>query len=168
LNFILRHSRPTDDHAHRSELLDEDDECKSEGDVFIEESSLMNIIQHHANQCLVEGSSSDRRWQWSKESGGLIENVHRKKKQPAIIRVTHENEEEQVVYEIPQSEQTSISKFEKTHSSPLTESNNSKQILHTIIKSKTPNQEQIITDEFFENGPYTNPEETIANITSTA
>jgi len=48
----------------------------------------------------------------------------------------------------------------------------SKQILHAIMNSMNNNQEQSaipapsVNDEFFENGPLTNPEETIANITT--
>ncbi|CAF4377249.1 unnamed protein product, partial [Rotaria magnacalcarata] len=53
----------------------------------------------------------------------------------------------------------------------------SKQILHAIMNSMNNNQEQstagppivalssAVNDEFFENGPLTNPEETIVNIT---
>jgi hypothetical protein len=33
------------------------------------------------------------------------------------------------------------------------------------MNSANNNQEQLTTDDFFENGPHTNPEETIANIT---
>jgi hypothetical protein len=197
--LIFRFSRPTDDHAHRSDLNDdEDDECKSEGDVFIDESSVTtinlqqssNVIQRHSSQCSAEQLPSDRRWQWSKESGGLIEKNNRKKKQPITI-VTHKNEEEkeeeeQVVYEIPRSEQNSTLKLKKqpsSHSITLTEinielNNNqpiSKQILNAIKNSKNNNnnnnnntQEQTTMDEFFENGPHTNPEKTIVNITSSA
>jgi hypothetical protein len=48
----------------------------------------------------------------------------------------------------------------------------SKQILHAIMNSMNNNQEQSaipapsVNDEFFANGPLTNPEETIANITT--
>ncbi|CAF2380381.1 unnamed protein product [Rotaria sp. Silwood2] len=193
-----RFSRPTDDHAHRSELIDEDDECKSEGDVFIEESSLTNMnspqqqqqqlstnaIRRHSSQRSVEKTPSDRRWQWSKESGGLIDKGNRKKKQQqqSTTNLSSKDkiipDEEQVVYETPQSEQ--IQTLNKKQSLPTTtttensdEQNNnnkqiSKQILHAILNSMTNNQEQTTMDEFFENGPYTNPEETLTNITSTA
>ena len=130
----------------------------------------MNSVQQQPNQPTAEGSSSDRRWQWSKESNGLIEKVQRKKKQkqPAINPVAPENEEESVVYEAPQSEQTSLSKFEKKLSTPSIISTETKNEPNIIIKSKTPNEEHTVTDEFFDNGPYSNPEEAIAKKSSTA
>ncbi|CAF0758903.1 unnamed protein product [Rotaria sp. Silwood1] len=199
-----RFSRPTDDHAHRSELNDEDDECKSEGDVFIEESSLTNInssqqqqqqqqqqplstnvIRRHSSQRSAEKIPSERRWQWSKESGGLIDKGNRKKKQQSAINLSSKDkinqDEEQVVYETPLSEQIQPSyKKQSFHTTTTTtttensdEQNNnnkqiSKQILHAILNSMTNSQEQSVMNEFFENGPYTNPEETLTNITSTA
>ena len=149
-SFIFRFSRPTDDHAHRSELIDEDDECKSEGDVFLEESS----VQAHTNPPTDEGITFDRRWQWSKESGGLIEKSVPKKK-PLVIQNIHEDDVESITNQLNPSE----SEKKQIHSAEhKTESNSSKQLLH----SKKINQEQVASDEFFENGPHTNPEESFA------
>jgi len=110
----------------------------------------------------------------------LIEKSNRKKKQQQPITiVTRKNEiNQEDDYEIPQSEQNQTLKLKKqpslhyiTPTEINIELNNnkpiSKQILNAIKKSKN-NQEQTKTDEFFENGPHTNPEETIVNITSSA
>jgi hypothetical protein len=71
-----------------------------------------------------------------------------------------QKEEEQAVYEIPQSEQISsptLKKKQSVHTNTPIESN---------IESN--NNKQTATDEFFENGPHTNPEEINMNITSSA
>lgn len=188
--FSCRFSRPTDDHAHHSELNDADEECKSEGDVFIEDLSTTNFNPIHspANEC-----SSDRRWQWSKESGGLIDKGDRKKKpQPSlpltlITRKHRSNQDEEpLVYEAPHSEHLpapgkSAYPIKKTQSShPFTSGNPaesdsskqvSKQILHAIMNSMTHgtiSPSQTDTDEFFEKGPHTNPEETAVSLAPSA
>jgi len=97
-----------------------------------------------------------------------------------LVKIKKNESEEQVVYETSQSEQIQPSTLKKTPSPYIIASlasndglnnNNkhySKQILYAIMNSKNNKQEQTTTDEFFENGPHTNPEETIANITSSA
>jgi hypothetical protein len=143
------------------------------------QQSASHVIQRHSSQHSNEEFSSDRRWQWSKESGGLIEKSHRKKNQQSITiltRKTKTNEgEEQTIYETPRSEPifkekqspliiTSIGSNDETNNNnPI-----SRQILYAIMNSKNKNSEQTTTDDFFENGPHTNPEETMGNITSTA
>ncbi|UJR35582.1 hypothetical protein I4U23_028335 [Adineta vaga] len=190
-----RFSHPTDDHAHHSELNDEDEECKSEGDVFIEESSTLNLNPLQQTSPSVDDILPDRRWQWSKESHGLIDKGgNRKKKgQPSfpLTLITRKNKtnqnDEQTVYETPQSEQlppTVKSSFpiKKTQSShPLITTENdhesdgnkhvSKQILHAIMNSMNHTNKKSHTtnaDEFFENGPHTNPEETLLNSISSS
>ena len=142
------------------------------------------MIRRHSSQRSADEVLSERRWQWSKESGGLIDKGNRKKKQsttnlPPKTKIQH-HEQEQVVYETPKSEQLSIpasttytlkKKQSLRTSEPTNESNKqiSKQILHSIINNSTNNnQDQSTTDDFFENGPHTNPEETMVNITSSA
>jgi hypothetical protein len=220
---LFRFSRPTDDHAHRSDLNDDDD--RSEGDVFIEDSPIkspLNIIRHqsainlsnnqsrrcqqhssnsirrHSSQCSAEEFiPSDRRYQRSKENPELIDINILKKKQSPITLITRKNkikQDEQTVYEAPHSEQTqppicnthTLKKKRPFHTITAIGSSNghghnnnnnkqiSKQILHAIMNSMNNNQEQStipprpasVNDEFFENGPLTNPEETIANITA--
>lgn len=149
---FFRFSRPTDDHAHRSDLVDEDEECKSEGDVFIEESSATNVVQSPANPPHDDAITHDRRWQWSKESGGLIEKSIPKKKPLSTTTTPREQNIEVGAIEAVPKEKSVDSAEHKT------ESNSSKQILH----SKKTNEEQATSDEFFENGPHTNPEESFA------
>ena len=65
------------------------------------------------------------------------------------------------------------SQLQINHSSSMiipNEKNSSKQLLHAMINSKKLHQEQQqpTTDEFFENGPYSNPDETTGHVTSTA
>lgn len=193
--ITLRFSRPTDDHAHRSELNDEDEECKSEGDVFVEDLSLPNMnssqlqqplahaIRRHSSQCSADKIPLDRRWQWSKESGGLIDKGNPKKKQQKSTS-SLTSKEDRIIYETPKSEQIQTSSCNNhvlskkqsfttivTHENNDEQSNNkqvTKQILHTILNSMANNQEQADVNEFFENGPYTNPEDVMANIASTA
>ncbi len=143
---------------------------------FQQQSS--NIIRRHASQ-----SSADE----------LIHRNTLKKKQSPITIITRKNkinQDEQNVYEAPHSEQTqapvcnshTMKKKRPFHTINTIESNTSngqnnnkqisKQILHAIMNSMNNNQEQSaipapsVNDEFFENGPLTNPEETIANITT--
>ncbi|CAF0937452.1 unnamed protein product [Adineta ricciae] len=185
-----RFSRPTDDHAHHSELNDEDEELKSEGDVFIEESSTthMNSPNRQTSPSIDE-SAPERRWQWSKETGGLIDKGAQRKKKSLIAlpitlitRKTKANQdEEQTAYEAPQSEQLPppvkniypIKKTQSSHPLTTTDTNDhqpdtskqvSKQILHAIMNSMN-NKSTVNADEFFENGPHTNPEETHVNPT---
>ncbi len=111
-----------------------------------------------------------------------------------ITRKNKINQDKHIVYETPHSEQVQVP-ISNTHTlkkkrpfhtitatgstSANGQNNNnqiSKQILHAIMNSMNNNQEQItipprpasssVTDEFFENGPLTNPEETLANITA--
>ncbi|CAF0959999.1 unnamed protein product [Adineta steineri] len=163
-----RFSRPTDDHAHRSELNDEDDECKSEGDVFIEDLSTPNISCHQQQssniiqrQQSVDELPSDRRWQWSKESGGLIDKGNRKKKQQSPITIlTRKNKiEEQVVYETPQSDQIQTSEC-NTYSIKTKQSSRISPINNHKIEAKT--------NDFFDIGPHTNPEEIMIKMTSSS
>jgi hypothetical protein len=135
-DFLFRFSRPTDDHAHHSELND-DDEDRSEGDVFIEDSPIKsptNIIRHqsvinlpnnvlrrfqqqpsnairrHVSQCSAdEFPPADRRYPRSKENPEFIQTNTLKKKSSPITLITRKNQinhDEQNVYEAPHSEQT--------------------------------------------------------------
>ena len=210
--FIYRFSRPIDDHARHSTVNDDDDD-KSEDDVFIEDpprkpipkitrhQSVLNLpnnesrhsqqqsanaIRRHVSQCSADDCASGRRFQQSKEI--LI-----KKKQLPLTLITRKNkinQDEQILYEAPNSEKTeapgcnshTLKKKRSFHTINTARNNTSdgqnnnkqisKQILHAIMNSMNNNQEQSTipspstNDEFFENGPLTNPEETIANITA--
>ena len=140
-------------------------------------------FQRHTSQCSPEElSSNTRRYQRS------TENLLKKKSLPLTIitRKTKLNPDEQNVYETPHSEhvQTSschshtLKKQRPFHTITTSGGNNnkqiSKQILHAIMNSMNNTQEQqpsvtrtsSVYDEFFENGPLTNPEDTLANITT--
>ncbi len=101
-----------------------------------------------------------------------------------ITRKTRIQQDESNVYETPHSEQTqtpvcnthTLKKKRPFHTITATGQHNpnkqiSKQILHAIMNSMNNNQEQVtvpaaVNDEFFENGPLTNPEEPAPNITT--
>ncbi len=121
----------------------------------------------------------------------MNENFLKKKSSPITI-ITRKNKitrDEQIVYETPHSEQIqapifnghTLKKNRPFHTVTATGTTNangqttnkqiSKQILHAIMNSMNNNQESptartfSANDEFFENGPLTNPEETIPIIT---
>lgn len=219
LLFFFSPSRPTDKHAHQSQLDDVGDD-----DVFIVDpptkpplhitrhQSVINLsnnesrrlqqqalhgIRRHASQCSAEEFlPHDGRYPRSKENPELINLNILKKIQSPITIITRKNkvhQDEQIFYETPQSEQIqmpicnthTLKKKRPFHTITATGStsikgqNNkqiSKQILHAIMNSmNNNNQEQVpisprpisasVNDEFFDNGPHTNPEETIDNIT---
>ncbi len=123
-------------------------------------------------------------------------NFIKKKQSPVTLITRKKiNQNEQIVYEASHSEQIqaptcnthTLKKKRPLHTITTTgnssangQNNNtkqiSKQILHAIMNSMNNNQEQVrisprpasssVNDEFFDNGPLTNPEETIANITT--
>ena len=211
-DFTCRFSRPTDDHAHHSELNDDegnpddDDEYKSEGDVFIEESlatSITNIPSpqhqsanvvpaHHPKAPAVDRNPSERRWYWSKESGGLIDKGNRKKKSNGLIR--HESTQEDSNYEQTEEDtfpsEPAVAAVVPCHAvlkkpsfriATIAETNaeqheaklNPVPVLYVRKASISKDQEppvtdvpgkSSITDDFFDNGPHTNPEETSANL----
>ena len=189
----MNHSNNDDVH-HSTFDNSESNECKSEGKIFHVESSLSNmnshigkfsnVIRRYSSQCSANEFSSGRRWQWSKESGGLIDKGNRKQQQQQQSNIKLKSKEkfnqveEQAIYESLPSEQIQALKKTQSLNNAITNENSvepnnnkpiSKQILHAIMDTMTPNQEEESSmNEFFENGPYTNPEETIANITSSA
>ena len=213
------YSRPTDDHAQHSELNDDDDnpdyddECRSEGDVFIEDNSVKSITQipsphqqqqqpsanvsaPHPKVPSVERHPSDRRWHWSKESGGLIDKGNRKKKSNGLVR--HDSTQEDSNHEYIEQD-TFASELPATTTSPshaiykksplriatITEANSEQceaqpstvPVLYVRKASISKDHEQpaqdvpekaSVTDDFFDNGPHTNPEETLAKLTASA
>jgi hypothetical protein len=143
-------------------------------------------IQRYASHCSTEElTTNHHRYQRSNE------NILKKKPSPITIitRKNKINRDEQNVYETPHSEQTqgpiynshTLKKTRPFHTITTIGSNNtneqtnnkqiSKQILHAIMNSMNNNQEVkptrafSVNDEFFENGPLTNPEETLPIIT---
>ena len=219
------HSEPNDD--DNDNVSD-----KSEDDVFIEESpvkpipiithrqSIVNLpktglrhfqqqssnsIRQLASQCSADEFTSERCYRGSEENLQLININILKEKPPPITLITRKNksnQDDQIVYEPPHSEQIrapvrnshTLRKNRPFHTinvmatsnsngqNDISNNNNkqiSKQILHAIMNSMNNNQEQSmkgppiassssVNDEFFEKGPLTNPEETIANITTLA
>ena len=187
----LNHPNDDDDDHHSKFDKSESNECKSEGNIFNVESSSINmnshiskfsnVIRRYSSQCQADEFSSERRWHWSKESGGLIDKGNRKKKQQSNIKVKSKEKfnhiEGQLIYESLPTEQIQALKKTQSSNNVMTNENNieqnnnkqiSKQVLHAIMNTMTRNREESSMNEFFENGPYTNPEETIANITSSA
>lgn len=138
--------------------------------------------QRHISQCSAEELTSNaRRYQRPNE------NLPKKKSLPLTIitRKNKLNPDEQNVYETPHSEQVhtptcnshTLKKQRPFHTINASGNTNtkqiSKQILHAIMNSMNNTQEQppatrtsSVYDEFFENGPLTNPEDTLANITT--
>lgn len=177
LSNHFRFSRPTDDHAHRSDLIDDDDDqSKSDGDVFFEESSLKSTNNmacsstHSSNapssnskqQGSTEKSPSERRWHWSKESGGLIDKGNRKKSSSSSAIPANESIPEENHHEHHDEGEGEDIRSSDLAGKPLSPSDRSQKI----------NEEQVITsiavDEFFENGPHTNPEEALAKLNQSA
>ncbi|CAF3696404.1 unnamed protein product [Adineta steineri] len=209
-------SHSKDNHAQHSDHNDNDDDGDQSGadDVFIEDVPMKpipnltrhqsivnhpnnqsrrfqqtssNTLRRHASQCSADEFKSER----------INSNTLKKKSSPLtlITRKNKINQDEQIVYEAPLSEQTqapicnthtlkkkrpfhtinTIGSSTNTTHNP-TNKQISKQILHAIMNSMNNNQEQIIipsqaspssvNDEFFENGPLTNPEETLTNVTT--
>lgn len=159
--ILCRYSRPTDDHARRSDLIDDDDDedqSKSDGDVFIEDPSMKSTshsstFKGPAN----EKVSAERRWHWSKESGGLIEKGNRKKSSTSSA-VGPPNES------IPEE-------------GPKEEADENDEQIKGTERVATPTNQKFkgepmpsptAVDEFFENGPLTNPEETLAKLNHSA
>ncbi|CAF0847591.1 unnamed protein product [Adineta ricciae] len=139
-------------------------------------------FRRHASQC-------------SADDAPLLNSMELKKQKSPLTLITRTNPtncDEAMTYETPQSEQiqppvcnTHTMKkkrpFHTINTAGCSIANNqqmSKQILHAIMNSMNHNQEPLsntpppipasptsVNDDFFENGPLTNPEETIANMT---
>ncbi len=150
------------------------------------QQSSSKVIQRHASHCSAEElTPNNHRYQ------RLNENFLKKKSTPItlITRKNKINRDEQNVYETPHSEQIQCNSHTLKKTRPFLtittagnsiangQTNNkqiSKQILHAIMNSMNNNQEQLtanptrafsVNDEFFENGPLTNPEEILPIIT---
>lgn len=160
-------------------------------------------LRRHASQYSTNEVAYEKRFQHTKENSELIVADMIKKKPPPITIITRKHrltQNEQMSFEIPQSEPADMSlsnshtlkKKRPSNNSNLAgtamnhpgQNNNnnnnkqvSKQILHAIMNSMN-NQDQpsigppaiafpsSVNDEFFENGPLTNPEETLVNMTN--
>ena len=101
-------------------------------------------MKSNANE---KANSSERRWHWSKESGGLIEKGNRKKSSTSSAVRPTESIPEEVPKEDEEQEEDEQTK--------------------TSERVGTPTSPTAI-DEFFENGPLTNPEETLAKLNHSA
>ena len=153
---------------------------KADSRRFQQQSS--SVFRRHASQC-------------SADDAPLINPMELKKQKSPLTLITRTNpmnRDEAMTYETPQSEQmqppvcnTHTMKkkraFHTINTAGCSTANNqqmSKQLLHAIMNSMNHNQEPLsntpppmpasptsVTDDFFENGPLTNPEEAIANMT---
>lgn len=143
------------------------------------------LLRRHASQCSADEIMQDRRAQRAKENTEVVDRTHTLKKKPSPItiltRKNKTNQNEPLVHDAPFSELTqppacntqTLKKKRPSH--PLNTSgqtNNkqiSKQILHAIMNSMNNNQEPTVaiepsaTDEFFDNGPLRNPEESLGH-----
>lgn len=182
----IRYSRPTDDHAHRSEIIDEDDESKSDGDVFIEEplakavpqpivppiQSSIRLVRSLSSQTANEKCVIERRWHWSKESGGLIDKGNRQTVPEKSLDLPKEvspslssNEtERKASSQVPIIEEIDTEKFELKSTTNSVHEENPEHNEDEQEKIDHRTRSVSMTDDFFDNGPLTNPEETIAKL----
>lgn len=136
------------------------------------------MFRRHASQCSADEYSNERRFQRAKENG---ENFKKTNSPITILtrkhRVAHEDP---LVYDTPNIEQNQMGTLKKKRSmtslNQVGQNQNnankqiSKQILHAIMNSMNNIQDgngtaQTSTaDEFFDNGPLSNPEETMVRI----
>jgi hypothetical protein len=201
-----RFSRPIDDHARSSELNDDDEESDSETDVFVDESQVKSTTNvtaliampssvcgqtHHSNGKL----AAERRWHWSKESGGLIDKGNRRNKSTPVRPndiMSDDSNYEHVEHNIELNEPTAISTckhhiLQRKQSFQIPtimendllqyESNPNTDILPQYSSTSAdqhdeqPAMESIfrstsMTNDFFDNGPLTDPEETMIKLTT--
>ena len=137
---------------------DDDDQSKSEGDVFIEEPSMKPMSQIATLKSNTnEKTPSERRWHWSKESGGLIEKGNRKKSSTSSAIRPNESIPEEVPKEDDEDDEGERSKTTERVATPTSPKVKDERIAHSTA-----------VDEFFENGPLTNPEETLAKLNHSA
>ena len=104
-----------------------------------------------------EKLSSERRWHWSKESGGLIEKGNRKKSSTSSAVRPNESIPEEGPKEEEDEEHEQIKGPERV-GTPT----NGK------FKGEAIPPIPSAVDEFFENGPLTNPEEALAKLNHSA
>lgn len=138
------------------------------------------MLRRHASQCSTDEYSNGRLFQRCKENSETL-----RKTQSPITIVTRKNrvsQEEPMVYDTPVVDQSQLSvsnmqtmkkKRIVQATAPVGQTNNkqiSKQILHAIMNSMNNIQEPVGTipssanDDFFENGPLSNPEDTMTRI----
>lgn len=153
-----------------------------------------NVVSaHHPKAPPGDRNPSERRWYWSKESGGLIDKGNRKKKSNGLIR--HESTQEDSNYEQTEEDtfpsEPAVTAVVPSHAvlkkpsfriATIAETNaeqheakpSSVPVLYvrkaSISKDEEPPATETpgkssITDDFFDNGPHTNPEETLASST---
>jgi hypothetical protein len=140
------------------------------------------LLRRHVSQCSADEIMQDRRAQRAKENTE-VDRTHTLKKKPSPITIlTRKNKSNQ---NEPHSKQTqalvcnthTLKKKRPFHTMNTSgQSNNnkqiSKQILHAIMNSMNNNQEQMpptgpsVTDEFFDNGPLSNPEGSLDHLPS--
>ena len=181
LNKITDQLDPNDDEVFLidSPLKSPSNITRHQSAVNLSNSEPRHFHRHTSQYSADELTPNMRRYQRSNE------NLLKKKALPLTIitRKNKLNPDEQNVYETPHSEQVpsptchthTLKKQRPFHTITASGNGNnkqiSKQILHAIMNSMNNTQDQptrtsSVYDEFFENGPLTNPEETLANITT--
>ena len=145
------------------------------------------VLRRQESQRSTEEIIVDRRPHRPKDIPEVVNTVVLKKKPSPITIITRKTsmkQEEQNVYETPQSDQMQVSVSNSQVSNKRRPSNAtsvgsrgtngnkqmSKQILHAIMNSMNNNQDGLpaTTEDFFDKGPLSNPEETISNITDSS